>query len=74
MAKRQKKEKRSKLTEGLAECVFVDGVSELLTLGERVWIREISNMRDHCIVLRNDKPPLVGYHLNRFKIIKRDDV
>ena len=69
-----KKEKRTKLKEGLAEVVFNRTLGEDLVLGERGWLREIKNMRGHCIVLRHNKMPLVGIHLDRFRMLKRKEI
>jgi hypothetical protein len=49
-------------------------MEKVLRCGEVVYVREIPNMRGHCVVLRNKKPPLVGYHLDRFKILGPDGV
>jgi hypothetical protein len=69
-----KREKKAKLKEGLAEVVFNRMLEEELVLGERVWLREIKNMRGHCIVLRHNKLPLVGIHLDRFRMLKRKEI
>ena len=69
-----KKEKKGKLKEGLAEVVFNRMLEEELTRGERVWLREIKKMRGHCIVLRHNRMPLVGIHLDRFRMLKRKEI
>ena len=45
-----------------------------LEIGQVVYLREIPNMQGHCVVLRNGKPPLVGYHLDRFELLGKDGV
>jgi hypothetical protein len=60
--------------EGLARCMYNDGMEDDLQIGEVVYLREIPNMGGHCIVLRNKKVPLVGYHLDRFQLLSEDEV
>ena len=65
-------QKRHQIVEGLAKCVSNQGMEKDLSIGDIVYVREISNMRGHCVVLRNKKSPLVGYHLDRFEVLKED--
>ncbi len=51
----------------MARCLTPDYTN--LALNELVYIREIPNMRGHCIVLRNGYPPAVGYHVDRFELV-----
>jgi len=69
-----KRPKKVKLLEGLAECIDCDGVGRLVKKGEVVYIREIPNMKGHCIILKNAKTPLVGYHIDRFRLLKDSEV
>lgn len=55
--------------EGMAKCVNNEGMEHELELDEVVYVRQIPNMLGHCVVLRNNKPPLVGYHLDRFQVL-----
>ena len=66
--------KKRKLKEGMAKVVFNGMLEDDLTMGEVVWLREIKKMRGHCVVLRNNKTPIVGIHLDRFKMLKRDEI
>ncbi|MCC6123727.1 MAG: hypothetical protein IT426_02090 [Pirellulales bacterium] len=59
---------RRRLIEGMAECICNEGMEKELKLGEGCYIKEIPNMQGHCVILRNKKTPLVGYHLDRFKL------
>lgn len=63
----------SVLVEGMARCVSNAGIEADLQIDEVVYLREIPNMRGHCIILRNNKPPLVGYHLDRFQMLREDE-
>ena len=45
-----------------------------LQVGEVVYLREIPNMGGHCVILRNKKPPLIGYHVDRFELLNEDEV
>ena len=60
--------------EGMARCISNEGMADDLEVGETVYLREIPNMGGHCVVLRNGKMPLVGYHLDRFELLDEDDV
>jgi hypothetical protein len=60
--------------EGMARCISDEGMRGDLKIGEVVYIREIPNMRGHCVILRNERMPLVGYHLDRFELLDEDDV
>ena len=62
----------SPLAEGLARCVNNAAMEQDLEIGQVVYLREIPNMQGHCVVLRNGKPPLVGYHLDRFELLGKD--
>ena len=73
MKKKRKNAKQPELVEGRARVLYNDGVKRDLKVGEIVYIREIPNMRGHCVVLRNRKAPLVGYHLDRFELLTDDD-
>ena len=42
--------------------------------GDRVYIKEISNMPGHCIVFQTGQPPLIGIHIERFRILSQDEV
>lgn len=72
-AKDPEQEQRSFPAEGMARCISNEGMENDLNVGEVVYIREIPNMGGHCVVLRNMKVPLVGYHLDRFELLKEDD-
>lgn len=61
-----------KLVEGRAEVVTPEGIPGLVR-GEICYIREIPNMRGHVVILRNNKPSLVGYHLDRFRLLTEDE-
>lgn len=56
------------LVEGLARCVNNEALP-MLEIGEIVYVRELSNLRGHCIVLANNRLPIVGYHLDRFELL-----
>jgi hypothetical protein len=72
---RTKQQKQSQtLVEGMAKCINNQGMETLLQNGQVVFVREIKNMRGHCIVLRNQEHPLVGYHLERFELLNEDEV
>jgi hypothetical protein len=58
---------------GLAKCIFNECMEDLLELNEVVFIQEIPNMRDHCIIFRNNKNPLVGYDIHRFRLMDDDE-
>ena len=60
--------------EGMARCVSNEGMAGDLKVGEIVYLREIPNMGGHCVILRNEKMPLVGHHLDRFELLDDDDV
>ena len=60
--------------EGMARCTCNDGMEHDLQIGEVVYLREIPNMGGHCVILRNKKTPLVGYHLDRFELLDKDEV
>lgn len=55
--------------EGMARCLNAEGLDAALQEGDLVYVREIPNMPDHCIVLKNGCNPLVGYHLDRFELL-----
>jgi hypothetical protein len=76
MGKRKRAPKSKPLSpvEGMARCTYNDSMAEELEVGGVYYVREIPNMRGHCIVLRNGEAPLVGYHLDRFELMKEDDV
>jgi hypothetical protein len=59
--------------EGMARCICNDGMEGDLKVGEVVYLREIPNMGGHCVILRNRKMPLVGYHLDRFQLLDESD-
>ena len=59
--------------EGMARCICNAGMEKELRIGEVVYLREIPNMGGHCVILRNMKLPLVGYHLDRFEILSEDE-
>jgi hypothetical protein len=59
-------------SEGLAECLYNDGIENFVQVGEVVYVREIPNMQGHCVVVANGKPPIVGYHLDRFRILPQE--
>ncbi|MGO8752490.1 MAG: hypothetical protein ACLQNE_41655 [Thermoguttaceae bacterium] len=59
--------------EGMARCICNDTMQGELEVGEVVYLREIPNMGGHCVILRNKKPPLVGYHLDRFELLDEDE-
>lgn len=65
--------KRRTLIEGMARCVSNDGLARELRVGEVYYVREIPNMRGHCVVLRNKRTPLVGYHLDRFTLLEEHE-
>lgn len=54
--------------EGLAVCVDNEGMEHLLKLGETVYLRELPNMRGHCLILAEGRHPIFGYHLERFRM------
>ena len=58
----------------MARCVSNDALENDLRVGEVVYLREIPNMSGHCVILRDKKLPLVGYHLDRFEMLSEDDV
>ena len=58
----------------MARCMCNDGMEGDLQIGEVVYLREIPNMPGHCVLLRNKRAPLVGYHLDRFQLLSEDDV
>jgi hypothetical protein len=66
--------KKDRLLEGMAKCICNDKMERDLKLGEVYYIKEIPNMRGHCVVLRNKKTPLIGYHLDRFELLQEVDV
>jgi hypothetical protein len=64
--------------EGMAECLDAEGLGwgapqSALKLGDLAYVREIPNMEGHCLVLRSGELPLVGYHLDRFRMLTRDE-
>lgn len=59
------------MVEGMAKCINNEGLA--IPEGCVAYIREIPNMPGHCIVLRDGEAPLVGYHLDRFQLLKEDD-
>jgi len=61
-----------RLIEGMAKCICNEGMERVLARGEVVYIKEIPNMRGHCFVIRDKRLPLVGYHLERFELLKED--
>ncbi len=65
--------KHRTLIEGMARCVSNDGMVKELRVGEVYYVREIPNMRGHCVVLRNKGTPLVGYHLDRFTLLEEHE-
>ncbi|HEY4003376.1 MAG TPA: hypothetical protein VGO93_31200 [Candidatus Xenobia bacterium] len=54
--------------EGMAVCIDNEGIEHDMEIGDSVYVREIPNMRGHCVVLRDGQPPLVGWHLSRFRL------
>ena len=74
MVDKANRERRPDLAEGMARCVCNDAMADELEVGEAVYVREIPNMGGHCVILRNKKPPLVGYHLDRFELLEEDAV
>ena len=58
--------------EGMARCISNEGMADDLKVGEIVYIREIPNMGGHCVILRNNEMPLIGYHLDRFELLDED--
>jgi hypothetical protein len=68
------KSKRRSLVEGMARCTFNDKMEDDLEVGGVYYVREIPNMRGHCVVLSNGKMPLIGYHLERFELLDEDEV
>jgi hypothetical protein len=60
-------------TEGMARCTCNDGIEDDLQIGEVVYLREIPNMAGHCVILRDKKAPLVGYHLDRFELLAENE-
>jgi hypothetical protein len=69
-----KEPNKDQLHEGMAKCICNDKMGKDLKVGEVYYIKEIPNMRGHCVVLRNKKTPLIGYHLDRFELLHDDDV
>jgi hypothetical protein len=67
------RQKHCELVEGMARCVFNAGMEKEIQLNDVVYVREISNMRGHCVILRNKKLPLIGYHLDRFELLKDEE-
>ena len=63
-----------KLVEGLAKCLDSAGIEKKIKKGEVVYIKEISNMPGHCVVIKTGKLPIVGYHLDRFRLLSKDEV
>lgn len=57
------------LVEGMARCQSNEGMVRDLKVGDIVYVKEIPNMRGHCVVLRNKRVPLIGYHLDRFQVL-----
>lgn len=54
--------------EGLARCVDNTGIEDKLTVGEVVFLREIPNQIDHCLVLKSGMHPLVSIDIHRFEL------
>lgn len=60
--------------EGLAVCVWSDGVEGDLGLGQIVYVREIPGSGGLCVAWRHRRPPLVGLDRGRFRMLRRDEV
>jgi hypothetical protein len=71
---KSKKIKKNRLIEGMAKCLCNMQMEKDLKIDEVCYIREIPNMEGHCVVLRNKKPPLIGYHLDRFELLPNEDI
>jgi hypothetical protein len=69
----KKSVKPRKPAEGLARCLCNKGMERDIRVDDVVYVREIPNMPGHCVVLRNKKPPMIGYHLDRFEILDEDE-
>jgi hypothetical protein len=54
--------------EGMATCTNNECMEQVLEVGAVYYIREIPNMRGHCVILRDGQLPMVGYHLDRFEL------
>lgn len=54
--------------EGMATCVDNRGLEEVMQVGDTCYVREIPNLRGHCVILRSGQPPVVGWHLERFEL------
>jgi hypothetical protein len=60
----------TELVQGLAKCISNEGMKGELQVGDVAYVQEIPNMRGHCVVLRDKKATLVGYHLERFELLE----
>jgi hypothetical protein len=58
------------MVEGVARCIEdYAGIDK----DEIVFIREIPNMRAHCIVLRQRKMPVLGLRLSQFRLLEEHE-
>jgi hypothetical protein len=58
-----------KLAEGWARCNWSKGFEQHLVEGECYEVTEIANMLGHAVVFVPGGLPLVGIHLDRFKMV-----
>ena len=49
------------------------GIEASLIEGDHVYIKEIPNMPGHCIVFQHGQNPLIGIHIERFRILSEDE-
>jgi hypothetical protein len=54
--------------EGMAYCVNNEGWEDRISVGEAVYIREIPNQADHCVVLKSGTAPMVSIDIHRFEL------
>ena len=59
----------ARLVRGLARCVYADALEHCLVLDTLYYIRELPNMEGHVVAIASGCYPVVGVHLERFKML-----
>lgn len=58
---------------GMAKCIDAEGIPEL-EVGQFYFVQEIPNMLGHVVALRTGRPPVVGIDVERFELLKQEEV
>ena len=57
------------IVRGAAHCTYLEALEDRLNDRDTYHITEIPNMMGHVVIMTNNQPPMVGYHLERFDLL-----